>query len=36
MRETVMAFSPLAAVAYFTVFPNQFLALLTWFYHLMR
>ena len=35
MRESVMAFSPLATVAYFTVFPNQFTALVIYIRHLM-
>jgi hypothetical protein len=35
MRETVMAFSPLAAAVYFTVFPNQFTAMVIYIRHLM-
>jgi hypothetical protein len=30
MRESVFAFAPLAAVLYFTFFPNQFSTLLFW------
>ena len=36
MRETVMAFSPLAAAVYFVVFPAQFVAVLAWVQYLIR
>jgi len=36
MRETVMAFSPLAAVLYFLAFPAQLASVLTWAAHLIR
>jgi hypothetical protein len=36
MRETVMAFSPLAAVLYFVSFSAQFVSVLAWAEHLIR
>jgi hypothetical protein len=36
MRETIMAFSPLAATLYFVNFPAQFVSLVAWAEHLIR
>jgi hypothetical protein len=36
MRETVMAFSPLALAVYFVLFPHQLLLCLQWLQHMLR